>query len=284
MSSTPLPRASTVALVFVAGAAVSCRSSSEATASPEPEAATAAVATAEPPPVLIGDDPLTYLLARYDADGDGAVARDEYSRQGNQFARWDLDGDGSITAADFEVETPELMGQIMYLRKARALGRHFQADDDHAVLHIDEFGEAFVAYDVDGDTELTREEFEALAEERRVGLPGDDSLMMQNYTGGGSAWATLRQAFDEDKNDRLAIYELGLFFEEQETDELRFDQDRCDDGKAGDTFERVDLARGAPEGSQAPDLTLPTLHGDEKVSLRDFAGDVPVALIFGSYT
>ena len=43
-------------------------------------------------------------------------------------------------------------------------------------------------------------------------------------------------------------------------------------------------ADGAPAGTKAPDFTLPLLDGGELVTLSDFEGDQPVALIFGSYT
>jgi hypothetical protein len=37
-------------------------------------------------------------------------------------------------------------------------------------------------------------------------------------------------------------------------------------------------------GDPAPPFTLPLLGSDEGVSLGDFAGERPVALVFGSYT
>ena len=37
-------------------------------------------------------------------------------------------------------------------------------------------------------------------------------------------------------------------------------------------------------GDQAPDFTLPVLHGDRSVSLSREYREKPVVLIFGSYT
>ena len=59
---------------------------------------------------------------------------------------------------------------------------------------------------------------------------------------------------------------------------------RSSDGD-GDEGRRSDRGSGGPsEGSRAPDFTLTSLSGDAEATLSDFAGDRPVALIFGSYT
>ena len=48
--------------------------------------------------------------------------------------------------------------------------------------------------------------------------------------------------------------------------------------------ERPAAPSGAPEGAVAPDFTLSSPDGAETVTLSDFAGVKPVALVFGSYT
>ena len=113
------------------------------------------------------------------------------------------------------------------------------------------------------------------------GISADD---LQIYAGGGSPWHRLLNAFDEDESGTIAIWELGIYLEEEKGGELRFDLDRCDDGAPGDTFASLDRAVGVPEGQPAPDFTLPMVHGTETVTLSDHFGDTPVALIFGSYT
>lgn len=231
------------------------------------------------------EDTFGHLLVRYDADGDGAIARVEYTRQEFQFDRWDTDGDGLLTAADWEGVNPRIMTEILSIQKERVLGRYFQADDDDTVLLLEELTEAFEAYDgASGDGELNQAEFNARAEARLVSLPGDQSMMMQSYTGGMNPWFSLLRAFDEDKNGTIAIWELGIYLEEERGGELRFDLDRCDDGAPGATFATLDRSIGVPEGEPAPDFTLPMIHGSESVTLSDHFGETPVALIFGSYT
>jgi hypothetical protein len=45
------------------------------------------------------------------------------------------------------------------------------------------------------------------------------------------------------------------------------------------------MAREAPKvGDVAPDFTLKTLDGKETIKLSQYAGNLPVVLIFGSYT
>ncbi len=52
--------------------------------------------------------------------------------------------------------------------------------------------------------------------------------------------------------------------------------------------QRPDRAQRAPDtlkvGDTAPDFALPAMDGEDTVTLSNFQGDRPVALIFGSYT
>jgi len=43
-------------------------------------------------------------------------------------------------------------------------------------------------------------------------------------------------------------------------------------------------ARAPKAGDIAPDFTLSDISGTESVTLSDFRGEKPVALVFGSYT
>ena len=45
-----------------------------------------------------------YLCARYDANGDGRIARGEYPRSEHAFQNLDADGDGRVTPLDFAPE------------------------------------------------------------------------------------------------------------------------------------------------------------------------------------
>lgn len=46
-----------------------------------------------------------YLAKRYDADGDGKITRDEYTRSDEHFGRLDRDKNGVIEAADMELRS-----------------------------------------------------------------------------------------------------------------------------------------------------------------------------------
>jgi hypothetical protein len=56
----------------------------------------------EPPSLAIEPPVWRFLREKYDADGDGHVARAEYTRSAAGFARLDADRDGVVTAADFD--------------------------------------------------------------------------------------------------------------------------------------------------------------------------------------
>ena len=68
----------------------------------DPELSYAELAAAAP--MVVDDEadsPFAYLVATYDADGDGRVTGAEYTRNAEQFAKWDADADGALTAEDF---------------------------------------------------------------------------------------------------------------------------------------------------------------------------------------
>lgn len=224
-----------------------------------------------------------YLLDRYDDNGDGAIAPGEYTRNEGQFERWDTDGDERLTAADWPDEDPTVMPAIMKLAKARLVGRQFQVDETHAALGREELAAAFSDYDADGDGAISEQEFAARADERAVELPGDGSMMMQSYTGWGEPWGGLLRVLDADASESLALAELEAVFP-ADADEVRFDRDRCDDGRPGDRFERADYERGLPVGAPVPELELTRLEGEGTVTLGAFERERPLALIFGSYT
>ena len=287
-TSSPRPRCVLLLSVLAACTAVE-RQPDEAAANtaPVPDVASPAPAaqTVARDYLPEAEDTLGHLLSRYDRDGDGAIARDEYTRHEAQFDRWDTDGDGRLTAADWEDVNPQVMPEIRSIQRERGIGRYFQSDDDNVVLRLSELSEAFAAYDgANGDGEITEREFNAQAQARRVSLPGDQSMMMQSYANDENPWFTLLRAFDEDQNGTLAIWELGIYLEEEQGGELRFDLDRCDDGAPGETFATLDRSIGVPVGQPAPDFTLPMVQGKERVTLSDHFDDTPVALIFGSYT
>ena len=139
-------------------------------AGPEPSAPDMGTTLAQPDPraPVEEGDTFAYLLARYDANGDETITAAEYTRHEVQLSRWDNNGDAVLTAADFDVPEPTY-AEIGRLRKARVVGRYFQADGDNETLHVEELAEAFDAYEGrDGDDVLTEGEFASKAEARRV--------------------------------------------------------------------------------------------------------------------
>jgi len=233
------------------------------------------------------DSVFGYLLQRYDEDGDGAVAAGEYTRHDGQFARWDLDADGRLTEQDWSSGDLRVGEQIDAMQRLDVLGRYFQTDEDGLeVLTLEELARAFDEYQgSEGtDEELTRQEFRSRSGAREVELPGDGSMMMQSYVGGGGGWRRLTRGFDADRSKTLSLQELSAVFEELDVRELRFDQVRYDDGAPGARFAERDYEAGLVPGSEVPDLTLSPLHGGPPVNLRSVAAERPVALIFGSYT
>lgn len=66
--------------------------------------ALAACAGRRPAPEALASPSWCFLRERYDADGDGRIARDEYTRSERGFAHLDADQDGWVTAFDFEAQ------------------------------------------------------------------------------------------------------------------------------------------------------------------------------------
>lgn len=238
-------------------------------------------------PVGTASSPFDYLLERYDADGDGTIAPDEYTRHDGQLARWDTNGDGLITGSDWAGGSAGVGSQIMVMQRMDVLGRYFQTDENGPeVLTLDELANAFFEYDgaESADEQLSEAEFRALADGRLLEMPGDGSMMGQSYVGDADGWERLTQHFDDNRDEALSLDELSAIFVDQDVYELRFDQVRFDDGAAGAHFERFSYEAGLVVGSPVPAVTLTALHGGASVDLAGIAGKQPIALIFGSYT
>ncbi|MHC4955867.1 MAG: EF-hand domain-containing protein [Planctomycetota bacterium] len=212
-----------------------------------------------PPPIATEEASVwEYLSAKYDKDGDGAVAPQEYDRGAESFARVDRDKDGSITEADFRAASRMhvMMSQMMIMRT-------MQADGDSAQLERGELKQGFLAQDTDANGELDRAEVEAA---QPPGVPE-----------GMDVFKAMENAIDADKSTTLSLAEIEAFF------------DSIDDGdgvwmRRGAGKKPAAPPTGAPVGEVAPDFTLRPPEGGEPVTLSKFRGDRPVALIFGSYS
>ncbi|MFT7484499.1 MAG: hypothetical protein ACI9F9_000339 [Candidatus Paceibacteria bacterium] len=231
--------------------------------------------------------PFQYLLNRYDTDGDETITQAEYTRHDGQLARWDTNADGMISGEDWSGDDSMVRPQITAMRRMDTLGRYFQTDEGGPMaLTIDELANAFLEYDEAGSADelLSESEFLALADQRALKMPGDGSMMKQSYVGTSTSWNDMVRLYNMDGDDSLSMEELASVFEELDRYELRFDEVRFDDGGPGAQFEERAYIAGLEVGSSVPKVMLSDLKGGPSVDLALIAGDMPIALIFGSYT
>ncbi len=219
-----------------------------------------------------------YLTDRYDANEDGRISRAEYSRTGVDFSRLDRNEDGQLTDSDFarigrrmRVLSPseERRQHAVYL-----LGWYFQDDGVPSRLVAVELERAFAAYDADQTGRVGRTEFEKVNEQRALyGLrPGGKQFgLLEVET--TDPWERILRGVDQNDDGFLTLSELNDFH-------------RINEAAGNWSFdpENHDAEAGSLTGARAPDFTLQTVDGSRRVTLSDFAGDRPVALIFGSWT
>lgn len=229
------------------------------------------------------DNAWDYLSAKYDRDGDGRVVEAEYDRTGGEFEKLDRNEDGVLDASDYPRRESPGMGRdwdaIPAQRKKRmgdfysaraVVLTYFQPDPDAEGLHRDQLVEMFDALDSDESDDIDESEFACATDPRPWGGPG-------------KAWPLLVAALDEtgDADGRLSRAEVLAYHEKLANDEGWARGAPARLTRSGDTALAGD---GAPEGTRAPDFTLEPVGGGDPVTLSNFAGVRPVALIFGSYT
>ena len=240
------------------------------------------------------DTQWAYLLDRYDENGDGSVSSAEYSREGGSIDRWDRDEDGQLTDADFASSSSgmgsgpspaDMRRQMREPMGRRMMSRYFQRDDDNTQVTRVEFQQSIADYDTNADATLEADEFRPKAAGYQVGVPGDDSPMVQRIMGDIDPWDTIAAPVDTDEDGKLTSVELTAFY-----DKLAGDADLWDlpamtgGGRRSGAGGPAPVKTGPAVGTVAPDFTLEPPNGDDKVTLSSFRGDQPVALIFGSYT
>ena len=236
------------------------------------------------------DSAWEYVSGKYDANGDGQVVEAEYDRDSGRFDRLDRNSDGVITAADY-ARGGGGRGGMGGMRTQQLIAQYFQIDEDNDELALEELEQAIVSYDANNDGYLERDEFESQAEARRIVPSEQMERMMRMALQGMDPWDALIEGTDSDGDGHVTGSELVAFFKERDDGDGVWSLNRGRGGRGGGA--RGGGARGgagsramsgAPEGEMAPDFTLAPPHGSEPVSLSSFRGNLPVALIFGSYT
>ena len=225
------------------------------------------------------DSSWVYLAKKYDVDGDGRITEQEYQREGGRFDRLDRNDDGVVTAADFERTPGRREGMMRGMRAQRLVAVYFQIDEPGS-LALDELEQAVAAYDDNGDGLIGEAEFAAHAEDRKVDVPGGDSRRMRMVMRDVEPWAALIAVIDTDEDGRIASAEFVAFFTDRDDGELVWTFDRSRRRGAA----RSRPTSGPPAGEPAPDFALQPANGGPTVTLSSFRKNLPVALIFGSYT
>jgi Ca2+-binding EF-hand superfamily protein len=222
------------------------------------------------------DSTWVYLAAKYDVDGDGRITRAEYVRASGHFQRLDRDEDGVIMAADFESGSGDMEAMMQGMRAQRIVAMYFQIEDPGS-LTLAELEQAAAAYDDDGDARISEAEFNAYADSREVEVPGSRRARMMME--GVEAWSAMIVVIDTDADGHVSITEMVAFFNARDDGDLVWSLDRG--GRGGG---RGAAMSGPAEGEPAPDFALQPPDGGKTVLLSSFRRNLPVALIFGSYT
>jgi len=215
-----------------------------------------------------------YLAEKYDADGDGCVTSEECER--DNFERLDRNGDGVLTADDYTGSGAMVQERMVDMRTQAAVFAYFQADEDVVRLEREEISWSFSEYDDDHDDTVTEEEFDALAEDKRVEIPSDDDRRLSALDGVGRGRGRGRGLAPVQRRSRELL---------RRTRRRR----RCLDlAKSNPSFRGLSGQGRTRFGRQGRNRRaglqpLPPAGG-EAVTLSSFKGDRPVALIFGSYT
>ena len=259
-------------------AAVACQAPAEETPSLPLESnlipdAPAAMSTAD----TAGESIWVFLLAKYDADANGAVSREEYTRDDASFARLDRDADGTLTAPDFDGPMGMDPEEVRVMLSRMMIVSLFELDGDESQLHIGELEEGIGLLDSNFDGGIDDAELEALAA-TKVDLSDTIFGIMKGQVGDASPYETLVAVLDENGDEQIVREEWYSFFfaHADPDDEYVWSQESDDPSGAPPS--------GVAEGEPAPDFSLRSPDGGDPVQLASFKDDRPVALIFGSYT
>ena len=214
------------------------------------------------------------LRSKYDKNKDGKITRAEYPREAEKFGAYDRDGDGSITRSDFS-------------GGGRGGRRSTGGDRSRRVG-------ALVARAADRDLsgDVTAKEWKSFLKSVRSGRKGvvdRDKLVSKVSRGSSGAASRMRgrmvvRALDGDRDGTIRVEDLGNLFSRLDRNGDRILQKSEIPARRGGQG-RQQRTRLPRVGDVAPDFNLPTLADRSRtVKLSSYAGKMPVALLFGSYT
>ena len=216
-----------------------------------------------------------YLIAKYDTNKDAKVTADEYDRGAGKFTTYDRTGDGVLTQADF---APGGRGARRGGRGAR--GARGRGGATISLAQADQM----IARGADKDESrvVTQAEWKAVVNALGTGdVKGEQLAPLAKQANGtvrrfrGQMLAQFVSTFDADKSGAVSASEVGMAF-------ARLDKDKSDALEWGELGLEAVLPKA---GEVAPDFVVPFLNKpSENIQLSSFAGDKPVALVFGSYT
>ncbi len=214
------------------------------------------------------------LSSKYDKNKDGKITRAEYPREAAKFDAYDRDGDGSITRSDFSGGSRG--------------GRRSSGSDRSQWVGA----RVACAADRDQSGDVTAKEWKSFLKSVRSGRKGvidRDKLVSKVSRGTSGAASRMRgrmvvRVLDGDRDGKIRVEDLNSLFSKLDRNSDKILQKSEIPARRGGrgSRQRTRLPR---VGDVAPDFNLPTLADRSKtVKLSSFAGKMPVALLFGSYT
>lgn len=215
-----------------------------------------------------GATPWSHLAARYDKDRDGKITPEERGRDEAGFERLDKDKDGVLTEADF-AQVDRMYQMIAQM----TLMRYFQDDDAPRDLHRTELQAAFKRHDANEDGVLSQAELAAARKAHAAAAEGGARKMPT----GVDPYRALLAVADQDKSGTVARTELEAFFDARDDGDGKWEPRMPGAG-------RTRPPGGVAPGEPAPDFSLRPPNGGAAITLSQFKGKRPVALVFGSYT
>ena len=211
-----------------------------------------------------------YLRGKYDADGDGRIAKGEYDRGEDAFARLDKNADGAITEDDLGP------GPVHGLMVRMILLQWFQDDANPMVIERAELERGFDAVDANDDGALTSAELKARMDSHAAHVP-----MLPKPPPGMDPFLSVQMLVDAESKARVRRDAMLAWFDERAKDGA---WSPMGNRRRGPPPGGRRPPQGAAVGEPAPDFTLTSPDGDTTVTLSDFRDKRPVALVFGSYT